>query len=525
VKTLLGTVTAAVALFLAGCGGGGGGVTPPPTNGNFTLSSLKGQYAFSISGIDPNGALIARIGSFISDGNGNITSGLSDLLPLTSGQASIVSFTGGSYSIQPTGRGSLTLQTTGGTALQLSFDMQSPTTGFLLETDKVAAGSGTFFLQTPANFTNGSLLSQYAFSLSGISFANSTVAPISIVGEIAVDGNGGITGGLIDTNDGNFPQPSGATPVSASTYALDTNGNGSTFGRGTLSFAGHNFAFYVVDSAHFLLLEEDALGGSSGDAFQQVSPPTQNSQFTGSFIFLVRGASFLGSQGPVATVGRFTSDGNGGLSAVTADDNNNGRYVHIQNGSNVSNASYSIDTNFPGSGRGTFTFTNSGTGTYSFTFYVVSSNQAVVQDTSKGYIATGPMSAQGAGPFTLQSLAGDYVFDWTGEQLANSTAVPLQEDYVGQYTLANSSSNSVTGLVDYTQFGLSTKSLFSSVNLTGNLAIGKDSTADNKYTFNVNGSPTTTIHFQAYFSSDGTAFLVTADGTRTTAGILKLQAP
>jgi len=524
VKILLGAVISTVALFLTACGGGGG-VTPPPPSGNFTLASLKGQYGFSMSGIDPAGAYIARIGSFTSDGAGNITAGLEDVFPLATGQASLVSFSGGNYSIQTNGRGVLVLQAAGGGGLQLNFDMQSPSGGFLLQTDKNDATSGTFSLQTPADFTNGNLVSQYAFSLAGISFGTSSVAPISIVGEINCDGNGAITGGLIDTNDGNAKQPSAATSVSPGTYQLDSNGNGSNFGRGTMSFAGRSFAFYIVDSTHFVLLEEDTLGGSSGDAFKQVSPPSQNSQFAGNFIFLVAGASVLGSQGPVATVGRFTADGNGALNAVTADDNNDGRHVHIQNGSNVSNATYAIDSDHPGSGRGTFTFTNSGTGTYSFTFYAVSSSQAFVQDTSPGYIAPGPMSSQGSGPFTLQSLAGNYVFRWSGIQLANSTAVPLQEDYLGQFALANATSNSVNGAVDYTQLGVSSNNLYTDVNLTGNLVIDNDGTADNKYTFNVNSSPTATIHFQVYFSGNGTAFLVTADSTRTTAGVVKLQAP
>ena len=510
-----------LALFLAACGGGGSTPPPPPSTG-FTLASLKGQYAFSLSGLDPSGAYIARIGSFISDGNGIITGGLEDVLPLATGQPTTTSFSGGSYSIQSNGRGSLTLNSASNSALQLAFDMQSPSSGFVLETDKNAEGSGTFTLQTPANFTNGSLSSQYAFSLMGISFTNNTVAPISIVGELATDGNGAITGGLLDTNDGNVGEPVPAVPIPPSSYSIDSNGNGSGFGRGTMSFAGRSYAFYIVDSSHFLLLEEDALGGSSGEALQQSAPPTQNSQFAGSFIFLAGGASFLGTQGPVATVGRFTADGNGGLSAVTADDNNNGRHVHIQN---ATAATYTVDANHTGSGRGTFTFTNSGTGTYTFTFYAVSSTEAVVQNTSKGYIATGPLNSQGAGPFSLETLAGDYAFNWSGVQLADSTAVPLAEEYAGQYTLTNSSGTSVNGTLDYTQLGLSTFNLLTGVNLTGSLVVNKDGTADNQYTFNVNSSPTTTIHFQAYFSSNGTAFLVTADSSRTTTGVLKLQAP
>jgi hypothetical protein len=516
----------AFALVLAACGGGGGSVTPPPPSGTFTAASLKGQYAFSMSGVDPSGAFIARIGSFNADGAGNILSGLEDVLPLAVGQASLVSFTGGNYQVQANGRGLLVLNAAGGGGLQLNFDMQSPSGGFLLQTDNAASTSGTFALQTPSNFANGALLGHYVFSLAGISFASTNVAPISLIGEINADGNGNITGGVMDTNDGNQAQPSGATAISSSTYNLDTNGNGTNFGRGALSFAGRSYAFYIVDSTHFVMLEEDSLGGSSGDVLQQSNPvPVANPGFTGNFVFLTGGASVFGSQGPVATVGRFAADGNGGLSQVTADDNNAGRLVHVQNGSNVSNANYAIDTNFPGSGRATFTFTNSGTGTYSFVSYFVSPTQAVVQNVSKGYIATGPMYAQAPGPFSLTNLAGNYVFNWSGVQLGSSSAVPFEEDFIGQYALANSTSNSVSGVIDYVELGLNSNTLFTNVALTGNLVIDGDGTADNKYTYVLNNSPSATIHYQVYFVSTSTALLVTSDSARTTAGVLRLQVP
>jgi len=517
-------LTVVLTVSLAACGGGGSPAPPSPP-GNFTLASLKGQYAFSLSGVDTTGAYIARMGSFTSDGAGNIISGLEDVLPLGTGVLSTVNFTGGSYQIQSTGRGTMTFQTSGGVGLQVIFDMQSPAGGFLIQSDKSATSSGTFSLQTPSGFANGSLLNQYVFTLSGISFSNSSVGPISMVGEINSDGNGNITGGLMDTNDGNFPSPATAVAIAPGTYQLDTNGNGTNFGRGTMSFAGRDFVFYIVDAAHILLLEEDALGGSAGHAVQQTAPPTQNSQFAGSFIFEVAGAGILGSKGPVVTVGRFTADGKGGLTAVTADDNNDGTHVHIKNGSNVSNATYSIDTDHAGSGRGTFSFTNGSTGTYSFTFYAASASQAFVQDTSKGYIAAGPLSLQGAGPFSLTNLAGDYVFNWGGVHLGTSTAVPLQEDYAGQYTLANANSNNISGVADFMQLGLSSSNLYGNISVSGKLTIQDDGTADNAYTFVLNSAPSTTLHFQVYFGSNSTAYLVCTDSSHTVAGAIRLQAP
>ena len=123
----------------------------------------------------------------------------------------------------------------------------------------------------------------YVFNISGVSFLNAKAAPINMVGQVAGDGNGNITGGVMDTNDGNAGAPSGATAIAPGTYALDSNnGNGTSFGRGTMTFNGRTFAFYIVDDTHFKMLEEDTLGGSAGDALQQAATiPTQNAQFTG----------------------------------------------------------------------------------------------------------------------------------------------------------------------------------------------------------------------------------------------------
>jgi hypothetical protein len=534
VKSLLGAVLTLMSFALVACGGGESNITPPPPTGGFSAASLKGQYAFSMSGAvsggcqaDFNsGAPISRVGSFTADGNGNITAGLEDVVDLGSGQpASIVSFTGGSYQIQANGRGIIVLQAAGGGGLQLSLMMQSTNTGFLIQTDLCATSGGSFNLQDASNFSVSSLSSHYVFDFSGVSFGATSVAPISMVGVLSTDGNGNITDGLMDTNDGNVAAPSGPTAISPGTYQLDASGNGTSFGRGTMSFNGFDFAFYIVDSTHIKVLEEDNFGGSSGDALlQSTTVPAQNSTFTGSFVYLIGGAAVLGTQGPVARAARFTSDGAGGLSAISLDDNDAGLHVHISQGSNITNATYAIDTTHPGSGRGTFTFTDSGAGTFSDVFYMISGSQAFVQETSNGVIGDGPFYAQSAGPFTVSGSAGNYVFNWSGVQLGSSTAVPFEEDFVGQYALSSASSNNISGVTDYVELGLSNNVLFTNVGLGGELTINADGTVNNLYSFTLGGSPSTTINFQAYFVNPTTVLLVSSDSNRTTAGIIKLQA-
>src|SRR5713101_8360219 len=99
----------AAAVFSAACGGSGPVVTPPPPVGNFSNASLKGQYAFSMSGSESvSGAFFARVGSFIADGNGNITGGVEDVNIPGSGTQTIP-YTASTYSIQADGRGTVNL--------------------------------------------------------------------------------------------------------------------------------------------------------------------------------------------------------------------------------------------------------------------------------------------------------------------------------------------------------------------------------------------------------------------------------
>lgn len=517
-KRLLSAAGVALSGFLAACGGGSP-INPPPPAGSFSNASLAGQYAFLMSGVDTAGAYIARVGSFTADGAGHITAGLEDVLSLgTGGPPSLVSFTGGTYQIQPNGRGLIALQAATGGGLQLNVGMQSTSAGFLVQTDLNATSSGSFNLQTNTDFSTSALLNHFVFDFSGVSFASAGVAPVSLVGEINFNGNGGISQGVMDTNDGNASAPSGATAVSPGTYALDSSGNGTSFGRGTMTFSGRTYAFYIVNSTRIKVLEEDTLGGSSGEALQQASTiPLQNSDFNGNFVYLVGGAQVTGNQGPVALAARFTADGKGGLGSISMDYNNDGKYTHVSPGSGTSSASYAIDTANAGSGRGTFTFTAS-PGTFSNVFYMISATQADVQQTSLNIVGDGPFYAQASGPFTVAGTAASYVFNWSGVQLGSSTAVPFEEDFTGQYTLSNTTSNNIAGVVDYVELGLSSNNLFLNVGLGGTLTISGDGTDNNLYKFALGGSSSTTINFQAYFVNSGTVLLMCSDSARTTAG-------
>ena len=506
-------------IFLAACGGSST-ITPPPPAGGFSNSSLNGQYAFSMSGQDLDGGYIAHAGTFVADGNGAITAGIEDVVDGNS-PASEITFSGGSYSIQKNGTGSLILQGATGGGLQVSVVLLSSSQGTLIQTDLNASGSGSFALQTPSQFSATLLTGNFVLDFYGVSFAGAMPVPLSIIGQVVLDGNGNVPRGTIDENNGTA---SGPIAAQAGTYQIDTSGNGGNFGRGTISFGGRNFVFYIVNSTRIKVIEEDIGAATVGDAIlQSANIPAQNSAFTGSFVYLVQGASVLGSQGAISRVARFTADGNGGIAAISYDENNNGNHLHISQGSNISNATYAIDTAHAGTGRGTFTFKESSAGTYTYIFYLQSPTLAVIQDTSPGIVADGPMQQQTGAPFTNAGLAGNYAFNWNGLFLGTQNTIPVDEDYVGQYVLASAASSNITGSMDYTQLGLSGQNFFINIGLAGGLTVNTDGTNNNALKLVDGGSPSTTYNFALYVVNPNTSFMVCIDGTRTTAGMASQQ--
>jgi hypothetical protein len=469
-----------------------------------------------------NQAFIARVGSFFADGAGNVTMGLEDVNSVAG--VNQVSFTGGTYAIQPNGRGTLTLSNPV-SSLQLSITLISSTKGFMIQTDLNATSSGNFNLQAPGAFSNLGIKGNYVFDVSGVDNNNPNVQsfPLSIVGQIQTDGSGNVQGGTIDVNNGAAAGPSGALTVPKSAYAVDNNSNGTTFGRGTTTINGINFAFYIVDNTRFKLMEIDT-AATLGDAVAQTGPiPTQTSNFSaGSFAVLLGGSSVLGTMGPVTRAGRFTTDGSGNLNNIFLDTNNFGSR-HSTSPSNISATSYTIDAAHAGSGRGTLTFQDSGlNNSFQFVFYLVSPTQAVIQDTSNGVIADGSMLAQAAGPLAFPTT-GNFAFNWIGIILNSSNTIQFEEDFVGQYSPGSPAANGSNGAVDFEELGSSGKNLFTNVPITVSTSINGDGTGANGYRVVTGNSPSTTFNYRAYIVDQNTVFLMGFDSNQVIAGTVFAQ--
>jgi hypothetical protein len=515
VKRLFVVLSVSLAVLVVGCGGSSSSgptppPTPPPTTG-FTTASLTGQYALEMSGTDLNGSFIGRVCSFTADGAGNITSAVEDVND--AGSFNIVQFTGGTYTMGGDGRGVLTLNGGAGSGLQLSIALSSTTSGFAVQTDEAATTSGIFDAQTATAFSLPSVTGSYAFDASG---GDANLAPLTIIGQFAANGGGGVTGGVLDFNAGSQSAPSGPQTIPASTISTDAT-FGASNGRGTITLDGLTFAFYIVDGTHLKLIEEDSNGVSVGDAFAQTGTiPTQVAGLTGTFSFLVGGAAVTGNFGSIARAGSAAFSG-GNLSAVSLDDNNAGNYTKLTNDA----GSYTIDS--AGSGRGTFTFVDSSAGAFSYIFYLISPTTAFIEENSAAVIGAGNMSAQ---PTTISNsaLAGAYAFNWSGQTIPSSGNVGFEEDFVGAFSLA--ASNAISGTVDFTELGSTSTPIFTGVPVTGTFPITGSGSGRNSFQAILSpgsGAPSTTFNFAGYVGAGNTIYLITTDSTRVTAGSAVVQ--
>jgi hypothetical protein len=167
---------------------------------------------------------------------------------------------------------------------------------------------------------------------------------------------------------------------------------------------------------------------------------------------------------------------------------------------------YTVDNN--GFGGGTLTWTDSNKGTFSFIFYLISSTEAVLQETDSQMISDGTFSAQTTSSISAAALAGDYVFSWSGVSTD-------QEDFVGQLTFT--SSGSFSGLLDFNEF-TSGKQFFD-VPISGSLALNGDGTQANTFTVNLQTTPPDAFSFTVYVVDQDTLLLVGVDTNRVIAGM------
>jgi len=222
------------------------GVTPPSSKGkmiefdgvsqasgvffkqtptSFTLSSITGNYAFGMLGIDGQGARYGFAGQFAANGAGSFSAGSLDSDSAIAGPVSNTGVTG-TYSAPDatTGRGTATITIAGPTTTSYSYYIVDGTQLLMMDTDQVSghprAIVGGNMLQQSGSF------GQNSFNGTGV-FDTTASAAQGQVGLLTGDGSANITLNSDLNTAGNVTSETGQ-----GTYTVATNG------RTTLSNSG-----------------------------------------------------------------------------------------------------------------------------------------------------------------------------------------------------------------------------------------------------------------------------------------------
>jgi hypothetical protein len=417
----------------------------------YTISSLQGQFAFSLSGSNASGSFF-RAGSFAADGAGHLSSVLEDVTTASGATSSPISATG-AYTVGTDGRGTLQFND-GLTPASFDFVLASGSQLQMIGFDATGTAAGQANAQDASAFTGTPLFAlsgAYVFDFSGVDGTNG----LSQIGEFSADGAGNIQSGSIDIDDGGTlsqfaingsktactPAPAPAPqppPTPLSSYSIGSNGRGSLTLTTLLPtcFAGPAFTlnFYVVSGGSAKFVGTDIVKQVAGFTSQQAPNAVFNvTSLNGNYAFLLAGS---GLGGTLATAGSFLADGNGHLTSGVVDENVVAAAGVPAPGlpilPNAAGDSYTVASN----GRGTATFTTASR-TYTFVFYlgpVGSNTTAVFQETDSGIASDGNFTLQQSAAFTIASIQGNYAIetsgvsgaslqDSTGELAANGAGV------------------------------------------------------------------------------------------------------
>jgi hypothetical protein len=374
----------------------------------FSDHSLTGPYSFGYSGDNQLG-FYAVAGSFVTDGNGSIESGVEDIDSFQTGVTTEV-VVSGNYVIGADGRGSVTFNN-GNT---WRFVLATNQHGVVLRSDVNKTGSGTLDQQSVNALTNSSTVvsGPYVFSGAG---ADASLSPLAMAGGFSADGAGNIpatTSTSLDVNDGGSVTK--ADTSLNGTYVFDANFPGS--GRGTITLTStptgsREYAFYVVDGTHLRLVEIDRNAYFAGDALSGIA----GSLAAGNYVFSTGGNSAAGAY---AAAGIFVSDGAGNMTGGAFDANNAGT---VQTNVALTSCAYSVT---PATGR--IDLKLCGAGTSEFALYQTAQNSAVMVELDPMAISRGGAYQQQ--PVTATAPGGNLVLALTGQGVFHSAPASYQED-------------------------------------------------------------------------------------------------
>jgi hypothetical protein len=398
-------------------------------------SKLNGHYAFLLGGYDGDGN-VAMAGSFIADGNGNITNGVADdNFSSAIFVATSLAFTG-TYSVGPDNRGSMTITVSSakvfasGFSQEFAFALDSFNGGIAgrgrmieLDNEQIRA-TGLLAKQDPTAFSTSAITGGYAFGFAGTAGSG---FPLNAIGRFIASG-GSLSSGLADvyglglTESGSGTVSAGLRLPFAGIYQVSANGRGTA----AFTFTGQDpgfskFSFYVVSGSELLFIETDTCdsgictfkGGISGEALQQSGGPFTAGSLNGPAVFNLTAAGTGTATGGSVAVGQEIFDGRSNVTGIK-DENSSGVIASAQ----LLNGTYVVDTD--GLGRGEISFAGK---QQPSSFYLISSGKGFMMDTAS--YEEGMFEPQSGEPFGNASISGNFVlgtlpwaFNWVFSPLS-----------------------------------------------------------------------------------------------------------
>ena len=276
-----------------------------------------------------------------------------------------------------------------------------------------ACGGGNSVTPPPnpnpqTNYSLASVNGNYTFSMSGTDGNGFSIARI---GSFHADGNGNITMGIEDVNDGGSVTTFDFTAGPTSNYTMKADGKGTL----TLSHpdpanssvaVNLQFTMVLSSASGGILVETDGFSTMSGNFQLQ----TISSAFAQAYAFDVSGVD-LNNGTSASYIGQFNTNGVSGVTGGSMDINNGASasgQLTIQPGTMTTDA-----TNFANFGRGQLTLNttdNSQVLALTYTFYVVDANHIQLLETDSTAATVGTAIAQSNPPATLAAFPGNFVF-------------------------------------------------------------------------------------------------------------------
>jgi hypothetical protein len=268
----------------------------------FGSGTLFGPYSFVLKGLNA-GQPFSAVGSISFDGKGGISGGIEDV----QGKAAPITISGGTYVSGADGRVTATVHTSSGDE-GWQIVLVNHARALVTRVDSVIA-RGELDAQDNLQFGHG-LSGNLSFQVAGRT--GSTIPVSAMLGGLTLDGQGIVTSGVLDFNDGGIV--SNKLSVSGTSTVSSTDR-----GRGTLtltsSLGTQTFAYYLINPTSAKLIEIDGVRNLAGTLAFRSSTVTAGS-FSGSYAFTFSGAN---SQGAVGQGGTFATDANGNVSNGTFD--------------------------------------------------------------------------------------------------------------------------------------------------------------------------------------------------------------